>query len=88
MTTVPIPIGRLMPPEPPEKWRTIRAALDSDAKTRRLCRILLFSAIPVVLIAVLIVLAAIYLRLQRTGAPQRDHATRHLGDAWTVPTLP
>jgi hypothetical protein len=59
--TVPIPIGRLMPPEPPEKWRTIRDALDSDDKTRRLCRIILFSAIPVVVLAV-VVLAAVYFR--------------------------
>ena len=35
-----------MPPDSPEKWRTISDALDSAAKTRRLCLILLVSSLP------------------------------------------
>ncbi len=66
---MPFPIGRLIPPEPPEKWRTIRDALDSEDKTRRLCRIIRAYSIPLVLIAALAVVAAFYIRLRRTDAP-------------------
>jgi hypothetical protein len=60
---VPIPIGPLLRPEPPEKWRTIRHALDSDDKTKRLCRIIRAYSVPLVLIAALVAVAAFYLRL-------------------------
>lgn len=47
-----------MPPEPPEKWRTVRAALETQDKTRRLCMILLVSSLPFcLLLAAVIVLA-------------------------------
>lgn len=48
-----------MPPDPPEKWRTVRSALETQDKTRRLCLILLVSSIPFGLVlAAVIVLAA------------------------------
>ncbi len=52
-----IRLGRLLPPE-----KALVEAISDDAKTRRLCRIILYSAIPVVMVAALIVLAAVYLR--------------------------
>jgi len=60
---MPIPIGRLVPPEPPEKWRTIREALNSDDMTKRLCRIIRAYYIPLMIIAALAAVAAFYLRL-------------------------
>ena len=52
-----IRLGRLLPPE-----KALVEAISDDAKTRRLCRIILYSAIPGVMVAALIVLAAVYLR--------------------------
>ena len=69
-----IPIGGLVPPEPPEKWRTIGAALDSDLKTKRLCKIILYSAIPVVLVAGLVLLAAAYARWLSVSTGPRGEA--------------
>ena len=34
-----------MPPDPPEKWRAVQSALESGAKTRRLCAILLVNSL-------------------------------------------
>jgi hypothetical protein len=49
-----------LPPDPPEKWRTVRSALETTAKTRRLCVILLVSSIPFsLLLATAIVLAIV-----------------------------
>ena len=45
-------LNRIVPPEPPEKWEAIRAAIEDDDKTRRLCRIMLTNNIPVVLAAI------------------------------------
>ena len=44
-----LPLGKLVPPDPSEKWETIKSALDDDAKTRRLTKLLLVSSIPVLL---------------------------------------
>jgi hypothetical protein len=53
---VALPLARLLlPPEPPEKWKTIRAALCSKEKTRRLCLILLVGSIPVIVVAAALV---------------------------------
>ena len=38
-----------MPPEPPERWQTINAALETRAKTLRLCLILVSSNLLVAL---------------------------------------
>jgi hypothetical protein len=46
-----------LPPDPPEKWRTVQSALETTAKTRRLCLILLVSSIPFVLLLAAVVLA-------------------------------
>jgi hypothetical protein len=47
-----------LPSEPPEKWRTVQSALETTAKTRRLCLILLVSSIPFALVlAAAIILA-------------------------------
>jgi hypothetical protein len=47
-----------IPPEPPEKWKTVRAALETQDKTRRLCVILLVSSLPFgLLLAAAIVVA-------------------------------
>jgi hypothetical protein len=47
-----------IPSEPPEKWKTVRAALETQDKTRRLCVILLVSSLPfVLLLAAAIILA-------------------------------
>jgi hypothetical protein len=47
-----------MPPEPPEQWRTVRAAMETRAKTLRLCLILLVRSFPFALVlAAAIVLA-------------------------------
>jgi hypothetical protein len=47
-----------MPQDPPEKWRTVESALETPAKTRRLCMILLVSSIPFVLLLVAVVILA------------------------------
>jgi hypothetical protein len=48
-----------MPPDPPEKWRTVRAALETQDKTRRLCLILLVSSIPLILVLVAVIVLAL-----------------------------
>ncbi len=50
------PLGRLLPPESPEKWKTVHAALESTAKTLRLCLILLVASVPVALMLVLVII--------------------------------
>jgi hypothetical protein len=49
-------LGRLLPPDPPEKWKTIAAALESEEKTRRFCLILLVSSVPLALLLILAVI--------------------------------
>jgi hypothetical protein len=47
-----------MPPEPPEQWRTVQAAIQTRDKTLRLCLILLVRSFPFVLVlATVLVLA-------------------------------
>jgi hypothetical protein len=41
-----LPLGRLFPPDPPEKWKALRAALEDDKKTKRLGRLLVIAYIP------------------------------------------
>ena len=48
-----------MPSEPPEKWRTVQAALETKEKTRRLCLILLVSSIPLCLVLAAAVVLAV-----------------------------
>jgi hypothetical protein len=36
-----------MPPDPPEKWGAVESALETAAKTRRLCAILLLDRLSV-----------------------------------------
>jgi len=47
-----------LPPDPPEKWKTVKSALETTAKTPRLSLILVASSSPFVLAAVLIFLAS------------------------------
>jgi hypothetical protein len=47
-----------LPPDPPEKWLTIRSALETPGKTVRLCLILLVSDIRYYLLLLLLLLAA------------------------------
>jgi hypothetical protein len=54
---VQIRLGRLLPPE-----KALVEAISDDAKTKRLCRIILYSAIPGVVVAALVVVAAVYFR--------------------------
>jgi hypothetical protein len=51
-----MPLGRFLPSDPPEKWRTIAAALESEDKTRRFCLILLVSSVPLALLLILAVI--------------------------------
>lgn len=47
-----------LPPDPPEKWRAVQAALETTSKTLRFCLILVVGSIPLGLIlAAAIVLA-------------------------------
>ena len=46
-----LPLGGLTPPDPSEKWKTIKAALESEDKTRRLCRIIFVASLPVMIVA-------------------------------------
>lgn len=47
-----------MPPEPPEQWRAVQAAIETRAKTLRLCLILLVRSFPIALmLAAALVLA-------------------------------
>lgn len=55
-----LPLGKLFPSDPPEKWKAIKAAIDDDAKTRRLTRLIVVSCLPWLLVA-LAVAAAIVL---------------------------
>jgi hypothetical protein len=48
-----------------EKWKTIKAALDDDAKTRRLSRLILVSTIPVCLFMLATLGATLVLALHR-----------------------
>jgi hypothetical protein len=48
-----------MPPDTPEKWRTVRAALETQDKTRRLCLILLVSSIPFCLVVAAVIVLAL-----------------------------
>jgi hypothetical protein len=54
-----LPLGRLTPPDSPDKWMTIKAALDDDAKTRRLARLLVIVIFPVSVISVGIAVAIV-----------------------------
>jgi hypothetical protein len=49
-------------PYSPEKWTTIRIALESTAKTLRLCLIMLVGTVPPALLVILTVLTAGRLR--------------------------
>jgi hypothetical protein len=46
-----------LPPDPPEKWQAVQAALETRAKTLRLCLILLVGALPFGLVLAAVVLA-------------------------------
>jgi hypothetical protein len=52
-------LGRLVPPDPPEKWRTVKAALDSDDKSSRLIRISGLTRFNVLLASVVVVAAVV-----------------------------
>jgi hypothetical protein len=58
-------LGKLMPPDPPEKWKAIKAALEDDAKTRRLTRLLVVSSIPVLLISIAVAAAVVVWAVHR-----------------------
>jgi len=45
-----------LPPDPPEKWKTFQAALETTSKTVRLCAILLVSGISLGLVIAAIAL--------------------------------
>lgn len=47
-------LDRILQPDPPEKWKTVQAALESTAKTLRLC-LVMFVGIVVPLALLLIV---------------------------------
>jgi hypothetical protein len=49
-----------LPPDPPEKWLTIRAALQSSGKTRRLCLIMLVSGLAIGLVLAVPAVAVIF----------------------------
>jgi hypothetical protein len=57
-----LPLGKLFG-DPPEKWTTIRSALDDDAKARRLGRLVLITSIPTLVIVLIVVGAAVLLAL-------------------------
>jgi hypothetical protein len=54
-----------MPPDPPEKWWTIRFALESPGKTARLCLILLVNGLPFGYMLAAAVLAAVVFAIAR-----------------------
>jgi hypothetical protein len=51
-----------MPPDPPEKWQAVQSALETGAKTRRLCAILLVNSLAFgfILAAVIVVVALLH----------------------------
>jgi hypothetical protein len=51
-----VPMPLRMPPDSPEKWRAVQSALETAAKTRRLCAILLLDnlSIGVILVAAIV----------------------------------
>jgi len=55
---MPPALGRFLTPgaPDPEKWKTVRAALETNSKTVRLSVILIASSVPVPVVGVLIVL--------------------------------
>jgi hypothetical protein len=54
-----------MPPDPPEKWWTIRSALESPRKTARLCLILLVNGLPFGYVLAAAVVAAVVVAVAR-----------------------
>jgi hypothetical protein len=50
-----LPLSRLLRPDSPQKWKTIKeAALADDASTRRLIKLMLVSYLPVLLVCIVV----------------------------------
>jgi hypothetical protein len=55
------PLGKLVLPDPPEKWKAIEAALDSDEKTRRMRELIQVNARGPIMCLALFAFAAVVL---------------------------
>jgi hypothetical protein len=56
VASVIFPLGRLLPPDPPQKWNAISEALSDDDKTRRLSKLLVLVVIvPLALVCLVVI---------------------------------
>ena len=54
-----MPLGKLFPPDPPEKWQAFESAARDADQTRRMIRLVVINYIPLILAIIAAVLVVI-----------------------------